>query len=464
MKKLLFILAIVAFLATNSFAATKEWTVMVFLNADNNLERFGISDLNEMERIGSDENLNMVVQLDRCEGYDTSNGDWTGTKRYFVTKDSTSAIASKEIMDMGEVDMGDWKEAADFFKWSAKNYPAKRYLFVYWNHGAGWLKEDKNIEEEVVKGISYDDESGNHIDSIGMKKAADAMASYIGRKVDMVAFDACLMGMVEIQGQMEESVDILIASEETEPGDGWDYVGAMGAIKNNPFSSNAVLSRDIVKAYMDSYAGASSWWGPTACTQASSYIAKTNRIQEAVDAFAEAVMRNNDYAAFNYAMDNAQKYAYAFYKDLTHFVNLVKERAESNSVKVAANAVVKAVEASVIYSDWQADKMKDSHGLAIYAPKSYEYKDHYAYTEFAKNTAWDELLKASYNRNDSEKVVADFEKSFNTENEEALAKHIIRSIELGNEEMSSLVKERAAEYPEAYSDLMAIVTQVELMK
>ncbi|MCK9224587.1 MAG: clostripain-related cysteine peptidase [Candidatus Muirbacterium halophilum] len=461
MKKVMFVLLAIAILATNSFAATKEWTVMVFLNADNNLERFGIADLKECEKIGSDENVNILVQLDRAEGYDTSNGNWTGTKRYYVTKNNLSTIGSQVVMDCGEVDMGSWEEAVDFFKWGADNYPANRYLYVYWNHGAGWVKEG---EIQAVKGISYDDQSGNHIDSIGMKKAADGMAAHIGRKVDIVAFDACLMGMVEIQAQMEETVDILVASEETEPGDGWDYVGAMGAIVDNPTASTAVISRKLVEAYMASYEGQSNWWGPSTCTQASSYVAKVGRIQEAIDAFAAAIIKSNDFVAFGKAMTGAQSYAYSFYKDLIHFAQIVKDNSSSNSVKVAANGVIDAVNSSVILSMWQADKVKNSNGLAIYAPKSHEYKSHYIYTEFAKNTAWDELLQAYYGNRDAVAIVQNFENSINTENEEAYAKNIIRSIELGDKELNELVNERASERPEVYSDLMAIVNQVNLLK
>ncbi len=62
-----------------------EWTVMVYLDSDNNLESAGIADINEMEIAGSTTDVNIVVQVDRIpysvlasnnEGYldDTSNG------------------------------------------------------------------------------------------------------------------------------------------------------------------------------------------------------------------------------------------------------------------------------------------------------------------------------------------------------------------------------------------------------
>ena len=65
----------------------KNWTFMVYLDADNNLEKYGIKDLNEMEKIGSTDEVNVVVLFDRWNGTngepeddDTTNGNWTNTK------------------------------------------------------------------------------------------------------------------------------------------------------------------------------------------------------------------------------------------------------------------------------------------------------------------------------------------------------------------------------------------------
>jgi len=463
MRKVSVLILVITVLAVSGFAGSKDWTIMVFLNADNNLERFGISDFNEMETVGSSDDVNIVVQFDRADSYDTTNGDWTGTKRFFVEKDNTSAIASKMVMNMGEVDMGDYNEAIDFFKWGADNYPADRYMFVYWNHGAGWIKDGEENVNEVVKGISYDDESGNHIDSIGMKKAADAMAAHIGRKVDITAFDACLMGMVEVQAQLADSVDILIASEETEPGDGWPYTPVCSAFVSNPGASTAVLSRKVVESYMESYEGSSSWWGPTACTQASSYLSKSARVQEAVDALAEAIVQEEQYDALDNAMKNAQSYAYSFYKDLYHMAELIQESTTSNSVKVRCNGVKDAVEASIILDMWQADKMKNSHGLAIYAPKSSEYKDHYVYTEFAKNTAWDEMIKAYYGRLDADATIEEFAQAVGTDKEEAIAKHIERLVAMGDDVMADKVRE-AAQENDAFASLLTLVNQASVVR
>ena len=100
---IIFILLIISIGLTGCFLFpptnnTAEWTVMIYLDSDNNLESAGIDDINEMEMVGSTTDVNIVVQVDRIpysvlaannQGYadDVSNGDWTNTRRYYITQD-----------------------------------------------------------------------------------------------------------------------------------------------------------------------------------------------------------------------------------------------------------------------------------------------------------------------------------------------------------------------------------------
>ena len=87
--------------------AQKQWTFLVYLVGDNNLEGAGIDDLNEMEQVGSSDQVNIIVQFDRIAGYDSTNGDWTSTRRYYATQDSLpSTISSLLLEDLGELNMG----------------------------------------------------------------------------------------------------------------------------------------------------------------------------------------------------------------------------------------------------------------------------------------------------------------------------------------------------------------------
>jgi hypothetical protein len=229
----------------------KKWTVLVFLNADNDLEASGLADLNEMEQIGSDEHLNIVVQIDRQKGArgDTiADGNWIGTRRYEVVKDRTKKIASKLVMNLGERDMGDRKELAGFLQWGVETYPADRYVVVIWNHGAGW------------KGISSDDDSGRMMSVPDVlwacRQALPSLAKVNPRhpKFDIIDFDACLMGMLEVAYELRDVTDFLLASEETEPGQGMPYQDTLRPLKDDPTITPRQLAKAMISAYVKSYA------------------------------------------------------------------------------------------------------------------------------------------------------------------------------------------------------------------
>ncbi len=141
-----------------------EWTIMVFSNAKNDLERYLLMDINEMELVGSTKKMNIVVETGRMAGYDSSDGDWQGVRRYLITKDSDmKKMGSTLVQEMGMTDMGDYKNLAAFGKWAKQAYPAKKYMLIVSNHGSGWEKGKKR--SIVNKGISYDEQSGNHINT-----------------------------------------------------------------------------------------------------------------------------------------------------------------------------------------------------------------------------------------------------------------------------------------------------------
>ena len=82
--------------------------------------------------------VNVVVQIDRIPGYDDSNGDWAGARRYYITKDySQSSISSSMVQDLGEVNMGSPNSLENFIQWGKINYPANKYALILWDHGSG---------------------------------------------------------------------------------------------------------------------------------------------------------------------------------------------------------------------------------------------------------------------------------------------------------------------------------------
>jgi hypothetical protein len=374
LKKLLIITTSALFLLMmNSGASAAEWTFMIYMDGDNNLEKEAINDFMELSEVGSDANVNIVVQLDRIDGYDTDYGDWTGCKRYLVTQGMTP-IPENALQDLGEADMGNPVTLTGFIDWATANFPAGRYALVFWNHGNGWraqraalleaLKNAGTAEERKAvslsleksrrpgyKAVCWDDTSGS---TLSTREVAWALTS-AATDMDLIGFDACLMGMVEVAYEIRETgASIMVASEEIEPLDGWPYDLVLGDLQDHPAWSPAELGAAIVSRYHLSYG--------TGETQSAIDLGRMDTLAGAVDNLAGVLMEN-------WQDDPA---------------------AASN----AALGVMTEIDMAVIREE-HGLAWPGAHGLAIYFPDTADllFSDyHESVIDFPADTRWEEFL------------------------------------------------------------------------
>jgi len=358
--------------------AVKEWTIMVFVNGKNNLEPYALYDMNEMEMIGSSDQVNVVTEVGRIRGYSSSDGDWQTARRYLVKKDNDkNKITSPIVQELGKVDMGDYKHLVDFANWAKTNYPAKKYMLVVWNHGAGWIKNARAIG--VDKGISYDDETGNHITTPQLGMAMKAIG-----KVDVYGSDACLMQMPEVNYEIKDYADYIVGSEETEPGDGYTYNLLLGPLVAKPTMNGAQLGKLAVDAYADNY-------GTQDHTQ--SLVlggAGQNGLILPINNFVAAAMAANEKPLIKTAMNGTQSYAYAENKDLWHFLSLYAASSKDANVKSTAKALQTYLTGTLILHNRVNSTYSNSKGLAIYMPNYTN--SAYAELAWAKASQWDEFI------------------------------------------------------------------------
>ena len=118
----------------------QTWLIMLYQDADDKiLEKDIFIDFNEAERVGSNDQVQIVSQLDRYRGGFDGDGDWNGTRRYYVTQDDDlTRIQSQLVEDMGEVNMASGDTLVDFVTWAASTYPADNYVLILSDHGMGW--------------------------------------------------------------------------------------------------------------------------------------------------------------------------------------------------------------------------------------------------------------------------------------------------------------------------------------
>ncbi len=373
-----------------------KWTFMVYMDGDNDLEKAAIKDLNEMEMVGSTSSVNIVVQMDRIPGYllsnpsddDTSNGDWTDTRRFYVTKDyDPYTINSTMVQNLGEVDMGDPQNIVDFVRWAKNNYPAEHYALILWNHGGGFRKYIPFIK---AKDIAFDETNSDVITMPELASALAGVKAVLGRRIELLGMDACLMGMIEVAYEIKDYANVMVASEESEPNDGWPYGRLLTGLTSNPNMSAASLGRTIVNSYVNFYSASDS------VTLSAIDLTKIGYLANSVSQFARSITNDTMTADPTYYIDDANNAQY--YSGDNNFIDLydfaAKVTNDSNildpNVKSNAAAVMSGVSGAVIVSE--ATFAGQHHGLSIYFPYN-EYVDpKYLVTKFAQDTYWDEML------------------------------------------------------------------------
>ncbi len=421
-----------------------QWTFMQYFFLDNDLEPQIFGDVIEMTNVGSTDDVNLVAQIDRAQGYEGRYGDWTDTRRYLLPYveqpiltliDKQIEVAAlilapsleeidavrDEVIDLydtspadveelltddgidpedeetldrvirnyglgrvfdlepletlGEVDMGTTEALVDFMLWSMTHFPAEKYALVISSHGAGW--SGNGPDEDSDSSILTLPEIDAALAQVRHETGIDAL--------ELVGFDACLMGQIEVYATLAPHARYVLAAEETIPGEGWEYTAPFSALVENPDMDGATLGELIIDGYMDYYAGVG------ARTQVDLHLvdpALSGDVIDALTAFAEVTepVLPDTLTDIGLARVNAQVFGgetedvltaistvdMMSSVDLIHLMRLIAAQPETDTdVVSAAQDVVTAAEAMVIYSRAD-DALPEAHGVAVYFPINLE--------------------------------------------------------------------------------------------
>lgn len=354
-----------------------DWTVLVYMSADNNLEPYAIADLNEMEMVGSSGRLNILVQLDRGVGGDTSNGNWEDTRRGRVIQDSDPLLIGTPLPQGAELDMGNPNTLEDFITWGVSTYPAQRYALVLWGQGAG------------AYGLGQDDTSFG--DALTIPELGGGLQR-AGRYFDLVALQANLMGMLEPAYEIRNYAEYMVASEENIWGDSFRYDAWLTGLAFNPSKTPVDLAEDLVATYDPPYP----------ISQTLSIVNLTQLgpagLSGALDNFATTFMRDantNDISLLEYYRQSARPFGgYDDFRDLGSILNsLATDNSITMTIRQAASTALAAYTQSIV--DKYPVGTIDSTGMSIYLQR-YEFAPAGEYlgsgTAFLADTSWNEFL------------------------------------------------------------------------
>src|SRR6056297_37468 len=385
----------------NAIAGLDKWTWMVYLLEDGTGLN-GAKDINEWEVNGSvDGRVNYLVL------YDAQDDEKDGV--YYVTKDKDGfdyEISSEKITSPFGVDpeMSDSQTLENFLLWIKDHYPAQHYGLTMWDHGSGIFKgktTEKGITKDFVGGMKLWE----------MSDAVQTFKNQTGQGIDVIGFDVCLLGQFETAYQFKDLSDYVIASELTEPGDGWYYSAAFDSLTHNPDIGAETVAKEITNTYVESYSQGGAQ-GYSATTQAATstevmkneFIPTFNQLSEKLSLYLYDLKptienaRDNAWAAVNV---NGGGEKNPDHRDLGGFIqNLI------NTLDYPADLIASAEEAlnaynKMIVAEGHTSSLTDgATGVKIWMPKEIStesYFIHYymnpdLYIDIS-NTQWDEYLE-----------------------------------------------------------------------
>ncbi|MBM3957728.1 MAG: hypothetical protein FJ313_06710, partial [Gemmatimonadetes bacterium] len=209
-----------------------SWTVLVYFLADNNLEEAVFGDLHELARIPDSDSLHLLALFDRAAGFSEADlpgvGNWESAKVL-----QTRSGFFTEIEDLGEANLGDPAVLGAFLANGMARYPADHYALILWDHG--W-----------IYGVGADDSHNDVLTPPELASALEAARQQTGvERIDIIGFDACLMGALEVAHWVAPYAHHMIGSEDVVPNAGWDYE-AFGYLVDYPAAAGEGLAREIV--------------------------------------------------------------------------------------------------------------------------------------------------------------------------------------------------------------------------
>ena len=332
------------------------WTVMIYLNGSNLESDAGEATTNliSLLSVPLPENVHVLIYTGGTRQWQNdlissnSNQIWEVEDGGLTLLDSMSAVS-----------IGESSTLSGFLSYGQAMYPQTRRALFLWNHGAGSIAGFGSDE------LFYDDQ-------LFLSEIDDAFAtSFDGQKYDLVGFDACLMACVETAAILEPYAKYMVASEETEPGGGWNYEYTFEALAGNPGMNGLDLGIAITDGYYQKYQY-TEWESMTTCSVVDLNLIPV--LETALGQFAKNLSSNiqspQSLSAVASARQRAESYGdmpEAVPYDLVDLYNFVELQDISDAA--LSEKLLIAIEDCVVYEVSGSQRIY-SYGLSIYFPFS----------------------------------------------------------------------------------------------
>lgn len=162
----------------------KKWTILIYADGNNEMEEIMYKSLLACEKVGSTNEINVIIQISKLGNYKTDDKDgWSGVRRYYI-KNNHSIL----IQDLGKANTADPNVLYDFIKWGCEKYKAKHIMLVLSDHGGDFIGcfTDLSLNVPYIMGIPE------------MFEAINTVRKNLEYIIDILVLDMCCMNCLEI--------------------------------------------------------------------------------------------------------------------------------------------------------------------------------------------------------------------------------------------------------------------------
>ncbi|UCE91170.1 MAG: hypothetical protein JSV90_07045 [Methanobacteriota archaeon] len=383
-----------------------EWTIMVYMDGDNDLETNIIEDFAEMAAVGSTERVKLVALADTMTYTE-------GTHWYFIEQGDVPLYLEAGTHECdcsecaggcpGELNMGDGETLEYLITTAVVNAPAENYMLVLWDHGASWYGICEDWSSPLLPDGSYDRLTIDEI-SGAIEAAYDSVLPENALKI--IDFDACLMSGVEVAYEIRNLSEYMVAAITTiaRPGFQWEWL--LEDINALEDLSPRALGETMVDSFMEFYSeceGRGVGGYPYASLSLIDLSEAETLVREGVNDMASMLL--------DYVGENAQKSTIQtterktpqiqYLGELDPFVDLglfaIAVAEQIPEMAEVSQRVVDMVESVVVYYDFvtgDSGACMDTMGISIYYTCAVGHLYDYGELAFGEDTLWDEFLFA----------------------------------------------------------------------
>jgi len=334
-----------------------------------------------MEEVGSTSSVNVVVLWD---------GFYTPAYMYKVIKDGLEEVKGFAL-NGEEVNMGDPVTLKSFVDFTLSKFKAEHYVLVLWDHG------------DDVSGVAWDEHPEDHLTH---PEVATALSKH---HIDILAFDACLMAMIEVTYEYNQyglSSDYLVGSENYVPNYGYPYNTILQDLNQNPAMSELEVSAMMVDDYAEFYEPRAHFSGGVMGTLSAIDLARVDELVFDLSVMTQALMKDmkDNHGMISEARGDGMlpwsEYGWDLYIDLPTFVDHMTRATTDPDVRAAGSAVLILL-SQVIVALGNTEPMESAgaKGMGIWFPSSYHRtmgSIPYTATKFA-GQGWLDFLYAYWN-------------------------------------------------------------------